>query len=164
MASQAQKNVQRSDFGIRLQLAAIAVALTLPAVAVQAQQVYKWVDANGRVQYSERKPTEPDAASRTTEIKPPPPPQPVPTRIPMTPQSEVEAWQKRLAPDVPPPQPQGPYIPPPQSIGMKNKETDAYRCALARDILNNSVRRVGGPSFDNHDREVARGDIRSFCK
>lgn len=164
MASQAQKNEQRSDFGIRLQKAAIAVALTLPAVAVQAQQVYKWVDANGRVQYSERKPTEPDAASRATEIKPPPPPQPVPPPMPKTPQSVEEARKKRLAPDVPPPQPQGPYIPPPQSIGMKNKESDAYQCALARDILNKSVRRVNGRAFDDHDREVARGDIRSFCK
>ena len=34
----------------------VALVLSLIACAVQAQQIYRWVDANGRVQYSADKP------------------------------------------------------------------------------------------------------------
>ena len=158
MTSQAQKNVRRSAVERRLQMAAIAVALTVPAFAAQAQQVYKWVDANGRVQYSERKPT--DAATRSTEIKPPPPPQPAPARVPVY-RAQPEASMKPSTPA--PALPQERSTPPSLSAGL-NRETDAYRCALARDVLSGAVQHANGAPTDNHDRQVAQNDLRLFCK
>ncbi len=171
MPSQAQKHAQPSDVQVLLRKAAIAVALTLPAIAAQAQQVYKWVDAEGRVQYSERKPTEPGAAARATELKPPPLPQPPPPPVPRP----LRPMPPPLPTPTPPantdrphavfPQPpQGGNDPPPALSRGLNRETDAYKCALARDILNGSVRRVFGGPMDDNDRQIARGDIRLFCK
>jgi Domain of unknown function (DUF4124) len=42
-------------------------ALLLIAMPVHAQQLYKWVDSNGRVQYSDRKP--PDATKQVQEVR-----------------------------------------------------------------------------------------------
>lgn len=148
MAYQAQKNMG---------MAAIAIALTWPAIAAHAQQVYKWVDANGRVQYSERKPT--DAATPHTEVKPPPPPLPVPAPPPVDP-ARLETPKK---PPVAPPPRQTPYVPPSLSHGL-NRETDAYQCALARDVLSGAVRHSNGKPTDDYDRQVAQNDIRKFCK
>jgi hypothetical protein len=162
MACQAQKNTRRSRFKDGLRMASMAAALTFPAFAAQAQQVYKWVDANGRVQYSERKPT--DAGTQPTELKPPPPPQPLPPP-PLRPvPSPLGAPQaKAERPVMAPPTTVRNDPPPALSQGL-NRETDAYRCALARDILNGSVHRVFGGPIDDNDRRVAQGDIRLFCK
>ncbi len=155
MTSEAQKHMGWSGIRDHLRTTVIAVALALPVAAAQAQQVYKWVDEQGRVQYSERKPT--GANTATTELKPPPPPQPVPTPPPVLPKIDPNA-----AIAVPKtPARQGP--PPALSEGM-NRDTDAYRCALAKDILNGSVYRPFGGPIDDHDRRVAQGDLRLFCK
>ena len=168
MACQAQKHVQPSDVQVLLRRAAIAAALTLPAIAAQAQQVYKWVDADGRVQYSERKPTEPDAAARATELKLPPPPQPpppVPRPLrPMPPPLPTPPANMDRPHAVFPQPANGGNDPPPALSRGLNRETDAYKCALARDILNGSVRRMFGGPMDENDRQIARGDIRLFCK
>lgn len=158
MAFQAQKNMQRSDFKDCLRTTVIAVALTLPTLAAQAQQVYKWVDANGRVQYSQHKPT--DAATPHTEVKPPPPAQPVLAPPSVSP-SALESRKKQ--PVATPAPRQTPSVPPSLSEGL-NRETDAYRCALAKDILAGAVRHSNGARTDDHDRQVAQSDIRLFCK
>ncbi|MDH0863486.1 DUF4124 domain-containing protein [Mitsuaria sp. GD03876] len=134
----------------------MAIVLSVPAMAAQAQQVYKWVDADGRVQYSERKPT--DAGTRHTEIKPPPPAQPVPPPPPPRPKPTPS---KPLHPPVA--TPEAPKGPPVLSKGL-NRETDAYRCALARDILSGSMVHSNGKPTDDYDRRTAQGDISSFCK
>ncbi|WP_431287611.1 DUF4124 domain-containing protein [Roseateles chitinivorans] len=158
MTSRAQKKLQRTAFERHLRMTTIAVVLSLPAFAAKAQQVYKWVDANGRVQYSERKPTA--SGVQPTEIKPPPPPQPAPAPVPMY-RSQTESFKQS---PVPAPAPrQEPYVPRSLSAGL-NRETDAYRCALAKDVLSGAVQHSNGAPTDHHDRQVAQNDLRLFCK
>ncbi|MFX1681018.1 DUF4124 domain-containing protein [Mitsuaria sp. CC2] len=157
MTCRAQKNVRRLRFERRLRMTVIAVALTVPAIAAQAQQVYKWVDANGRVQYSERKPS--DAATRSTEIKPPPPPQPVPAPVPVY-RPQPDASGQTVAPPAPR---RESSVPLSLSAGL-NRESDAYRCALAKDVLSGAVQHANGAPTDAHDRQVAQNDLRLYCK
>lgn len=146
--------------------AVLGVALVCAPAVVQAQapgQVYKWVDAQGRTHYSSSKPTDP--ATRPTEIKPPPP-APLPPPAPPKP-STSEDWPPRPAyRPVETPQvtitPSPPAPPRALSSGM-NRETDAYRCALAKDVLSGAVRRWSRPT-DDHDRKIAHDDIKLFCK
>ena len=43
-------------------------------------------------------------------------------------------------------------------------ETDATRCALARAVAEGTVRHVNDLPIDQHDRDVANNDIRSYCR
>jgi hypothetical protein len=55
-----------------LMTAMIAAALLMPYGAAQAQQIYKWTDANGQVHYSQHEPDS-SAQAQKLDIAPPPP-------------------------------------------------------------------------------------------
>ncbi|OWQ93835.1 hypothetical protein CDN99_05210 [Roseateles aquatilis] len=144
----------------RLTLTAIATALLLsPLTAVRAQQVYKWVDAEGRVHYSERKPVDP--AVKPAEIKPPPPPPPQPVPAPKPPTTTQVRPHAPVDPGFH--HPTGKKVPESLSAGL-NPETDAYRCALAKDVLSGAVVHGNRKPTDDYDRATAHGDIKLFCK
>ncbi len=136
-----------------------------PAPAAASASVYKWVDADGRTHYSQRKPTEPGA--RASEIKPPPPP-------PDSPPLRKESWV--AAPSLASPTAAAsPEASAPTAAGLRTSRvyalsegldpnTDAYRCALAKDVLSGAVRRSAMRPTDDHDRNIARNDIKLFCK
>lgn len=120
-----------------------------------SQTVYKWTDASGQVHYSERKD---GGAVKATEIKiAPSPPPPSPEAL----YGQAEATRLSLNPT--PPAPQTPRAPRALSSGMAGG-TDAYHCALARDVLSGAVKHRNGAPTDQHDREVAQGDIQRFCR
>lgn len=142
------------------------VPATSPTTSAAASaSVYKWVDADGRTHYSQRKPTEPGA--RASEIKPPPPP-------PDSPPLRKESWVAAPSP-ASPTAAASPEASAPTAAGLRTSRvyalsegldpnTDAYRCALAKDVLSGAVRRSAMRPTDDHDRNIARNDIKLFCK
>lgn len=144
-----------------------ATPMTSPGLAPAAASasVYKWVDADGRTHYSQRKPTEPGA--RASEIKPPPPP-------PDSPPLRKEPWVAAPSP-ASPTAAASPEASASTAAGLRTSRvyalsegldpnTDAYRCALAKDVLSGAVRRSAMRPTDDHDRNIARNDIKLFCK
>ena len=145
-------------------LSGACFSLLLLAANANAE-IYKWVDANGRTHYSERKdeaggkaiPVETKASSQ-------------PTSAPAT-GSPSEYWQEqetlfrqRQIQKSSEKSPSPPANRPPRSLsGGRSDGTDVSRCNLARDILSGAVRHSGGAPTDQYDLEVARNDVRSFC-
>lgn len=124
----------------------------------QAQQIYKWTDANGKVHYGDKKDAEGAKQQQELNIKLPPAPPPEPKAAPLPPEFRASAprWPQ-------PPQPVAPQFP--QSVsGGREHGTDGSRCALARDVLNGSLRHPNGAPIDQYDRDVAQGDIKRFCR
>lgn len=139
----------------------LAAALLASLGSAQAQ-IYKWVDDKGVTHYS----TDKTAASRgatVREVKVQAGPAtaagtpaataagPLPAPIAATPQAAH-------------PQPQAQQRAPRFLSGGREHGTDASRCALARDVLSGAVRHGNGAPTDAHDVEVARSDVRLFCR
>jgi hypothetical protein len=128
-------------------------------------EIYKWVDENGKVHYSDKKPDEDKLKVEQFEIKPPPKVMPKNTSpIPSWKQKELEAQQKQQ-------QPQKKIKPEKSAVAKKSKkgwggdvpETDATRCALARDIISGSAKLRNGSEVDANDKKLAQDEIRRFC-
>jgi hypothetical protein len=136
-----------------------AAAALLGVQAGEAQTVYKWKDANGQVHYSQRKD---DAGPGVQELKIEPP-RAVPTApMPPPPTNPAFNWGPQPQPAWTEPSRRAPA--PPRSVsGGRDNGTDASRCALARDILNGSLRHRNGNPIDQYDRDVAKADIERFC-
>lgn len=135
----------------------LLVGLAAPAWA--AAQVYKWVDKDGKVHYSQRKEDAPESAKPLDIKTPPPAAQPASEaangRKPWDP-----VWpkpSKPFEPAVP-----APLRPKPLSNGREDG-SDQSRCNLARDVLSGAVRHGNGKATDAYDREVAQNDVRNFC-
>lgn len=141
--------------------AAVALVLGL-AAGVAPAQIYKWTDAEGRVHYGDRQ--EAAGGKPTQQVKvAPAPPAPQPASAPETPPGWVwpadgaaSAASARAA------RPAAPRVPPSLSGGRENG-SDASRCALARDVLNGSLRHANGAPVDQYDRDIARADVQRFC-
>lgn len=144
-------------------LAALILAAAVPATATA--QVYKWIDANGKVQYSDRKPEDlpasnrPTAKSATQQVKlhvaPAPPP---PSAAELAARRELDESRKVLAPPAPPvaaPPPAAAPVQPPAARGT---------CDHARNILDGLNR---GASFnrptDAHDKEMYANEVARLC-
>lgn len=124
------------------------------AGAGQAQQIYKWTDANGKVHYGDKKEAE-GAKQQELKIKLPPATPPAP------PPPELAPEFRASAPRGPEPAVQQPS----RSVsGGREHGTDASRCALARDVLDGSLRHGNGAPIDQYDRDVAQGDVKRFCR
>jgi len=131
----------------------------LLASASEAQQIYKWKDANGQTHYSERK----DGASgKPDEVKikvapaAPAPAAPAPSPSWKQPSQASPGEQADASSQAPRPQ---------KSLsGGREDGSDASRCALARDVLSGAVRLTNGAKTDKHAREVAENDVRAFCR
>jgi hypothetical protein len=154
--------MQRSNFG--LWIFAVCLMPLLIASNSHAQQIYKWVDANGRTHYSEKKDDAGNARTEELKLKSQP-------SSPQEDNSSAEYWQeqerkfrqRRVQTPT-----ESSYKPPvatrPRSLsGGRENGTDASRCALAQDVLSGAVRHRNGAPTDAHDREVAQNDVRAFC-
>lgn len=142
----------------------ICLALLI-APSIGHAEIYKWVDANGKVHYSKSK--EEAGNAEAVELKIPSQPA---TRATDTPPSQSWQSQERLLRQRQE-QKQKESSPAPQSdtkprslSGGREDGTDASRCALARDVLSGAVRHPNGRPTDDYDRQVAENDIRSFCR
>lgn len=138
-------------------------ALLMPQASMA--EIYKWVDENGKTHFSERK----DAAGRAKPLGLKTPAGPESAR---TDTSSAQYWQEQetrfrqrqaersaeaMAPKPPPAKK-------PRSVtGGRSDDTDASRCALARDVLNGSLVHSNGEPIDKFDLETAESDVRSYC-
>jgi hypothetical protein len=142
----------------------LALCLVTP---VHAQQVYKWVDAQGRTHYSQNKDDAANAKAKVDEmtIKLPPQEAPPPTRVrPVAPDkaSQPAAKPRNTATR---PGDQAPAEKPGWEYSDKRPETNESRCALARAIVEGRAERSNSQyKTDQHDRDVAQNDIKAFCR
>jgi hypothetical protein len=135
-------------------------------------EIFKWVDANGQTHYSDTKadaeilkveklktkslpkPTEINMQKPTTEAT---------SSIIDSQQKELEDLHRRVK-KLTEQQKRPPVAKKAQRAwGGNQPETDATRCALARDIMRGAAVHSNGAPIDAHDREVAQRDIRKFC-
>lgn len=139
----------------------IALALLCVVAAADGHaQVYKWVDAAGRVHYGDH--PEPGGA-KVEQVKTPPTAPVAAARQPSWQQREAEYKRRQAQPK--------PWSPP-QFRGVSSSkpyygnevETDANRCRLARDVLSGAARHSNGKPTDQNDRDIAQSDVGSFCR
>jgi hypothetical protein len=144
----------------------LAVCLTLVlSLSAAHAEIYKWVDENGHVQYSERKPesAKAQALPLKTASQAPAPAQPAPnTTTPSWQEQERRLRQRQAEEAIEKASKQPPGPPQSLSDGIDDG-TDASRCNLARDVLNGSVRHSNGKPIDKNDIDIARSDVRMFC-
>lgn len=134
-------------------------AIALPAHA----QVYKWVDANGKTQYSDKAPE--NKKSGVSEVKiAPPPPQSAPV-APSDPNREHDFYHPKTPVN---PQPEKPVVrqqPAPmdpcqraRSIVQGIKEKRLYRAPYGR--MSSEKDRV---YLDEHELELFENDVKQYC-
>lgn len=144
-------------------LVALILGAAVPSAAIA--QVYKWTDANGKVQYSDRKPEDLPASSRpatrsaSREVKlhvPPAPPPP--SAAELAARRELEESRKFMA--APPPA----VAPPPPAAAPAQQAPQRGTCEHARSVLDGLNR---GASFnrptDAHDKEMYASEVARLC-
>jgi hypothetical protein len=142
----------------------LAICLTLLMGLSTAQaQVYKWVDENGHVHYSETKPE--SGKAQTLGVKTTPPlaaAQPSSATVPTWQEQERRLRQRQAEEAIDKASKPAPARPQSVSNGREDG-TDASKCALARDVLNGSLRHTNGAPLDKNDIDIAKSDVRNFC-
>lgn len=132
--------------------------------AAHGEEIYKWVDKDGRTHYSARKEDAGDARPTSLKVDAAPP-------VPAASAASAQAWpgqdamRKRAQLDAAdprfavPPANQRPRTPP---VDYRD-ESAASKCQLARDILSGAAKHHNGAPVDAYDRQVAQNDFRTFC-
>ena len=144
---------------------ALSVCLALLSVSPASHaEIYKWVDANGRTHYSERR----DDPGRAKAVELKVTPQARPAQATSTPKEYWQEQERQFKQRQITKQDQEPNGPPvdtrPKSLsGGRSDGTDASRCKLAQDVISGAAKHYHGVPTDNYDREVAESDIRTFC-
>ncbi len=123
-------------------------------------QVYKWVDASGRVHYGDRPPEA--AGVKVEQVKTPLPAPAAAGRLPSWQEREAE-YKRRKAQAKPWSPPSFGNASSSKSYYSGDVDTDANRCRLARDVLSGAARHSNGKPTDQNDREIAQRDVGSFC-
>lgn len=138
----------------------IAASLLVLACASHADEIYKWVDKEGKTHYSSRKEDAAGAAITTMPSKAPPP---INAAAPPAAQSANEEIIRRPAAGVYEPK----YAQPPvmEKPVTRNyaSEANTAKCQLARDILSGQAKHHNGAAIDAYDRQIAESDVRTFC-
>lgn len=150
-------NLKQRTLGICLAL--------LIAPSIGHAEIYKWVDASGKVHYSKSK--EEAGNAKAVELKVPSQPATAAsdTPAPQSWQSQERLINQRQEQKEKESSPRQQSAPKPISLsGGREDGTDASRCALARDVLSGAVKHHNGKPTDDYDRQVAENDIRSFCR
>lgn len=133
--------------------------------SISHAQIYKWVDANGRTHYSEKK--EDAGTAKTEELRV----TSQPTSSPAT-TASADSWQeqdrqfrqRQVEKSITQTYGPSPMAKIPKSLsGGKSDETAASKCNLARDVISGAVRHTNGARTDKYDIEVAENDVRAFC-
>ncbi len=144
-----------------------AVAMTFAAANGHAQ-LYKWVDAEGRIHYT-NKAAEAGAVKAqevTVRMKPVSTGSAVSAETAIAQRrAENEAFKRRQAArDAQNNSGQGGRAPNAYQVGRDKPETNASRCALAQGIVSGQLVHRDGAHTDKNDLEVAARDIRAFCR
>jgi len=145
---------------VGVKLFAFALGLLCALLAADGQaQVYKWVDAAGKVHYGDRPPD--TGSAKFEQIKTPAPA--ASGRTPTWQEREAE-YKRRKAQPKPWTPPQFRSTSPSKSYYGNGVETDSSRCTLARDVLSGAARHSNGKPTDQNDRDIAQRDVGSFCR
>lgn len=145
-----------------LRKAALLTAALLLCASSHAE-LYKWVDANGKIHYSDRK----DAAGKAQvgavkhDAAPSAPP-PAAAASWQERERDYKLRHARSGANVPAPPGRGPASR--QSYGSNQIDTDKAKCDLARDVISGAVRHSNGAVTDANDRQIAQRDLSQFCR
>ena len=138
-----------------------AVLILWLAPLIGHAAIYKWVDGNGTAHYSEKKP----AKGKVIKLKLPPQPTSLKTEEELFQEREKVRRQevdkenalKKVSTN------QAGSRRPESVSGGREDGTDASRCALAKDVLNGSLKYSNGAPIDANDIKTASNDIRKLC-
>ena len=150
------------SLGLKCRMSLLALMLHFSA-SVSATEIYKWVDSNGRTHYGERKLYE---KAKAVDVKSPPSAQQnTESRSPEYWRDQEIQLQQRMASRNESNKPQ-PTKPPPSMSGgsAKWQDNDEWRCNLAKDIINGSVKRTNGRPTTPDDIKLAEQNVRAFCR
>ena len=124
-------------------------------------EMYKWVDADGKTHYSDKRQ---DAGKTKVEKLKINAPQPeFAPSLPSWQDQELERKKRQEQTLIEQKASSREVSKKNRAWGGSQVETDATRCALARDVLSGAARHVNGVTTDVYDRELAQNDIRNFC-
>jgi hypothetical protein len=142
-----------------------ALLLLLSITSAAHAEIYKWVDAKGKVHYSDKR--QDAGQAKVDELQAPAKPAAAPAKLTPGWQLQEAEYKKRQAAEAQAQRAnsgQSGYKQPEWAKRGNNPETNATRCALARDILSGKARHRGGAPTDANDRQIAQNDIDSFCR
>jgi len=142
---------------------AASVALLL-AGAAHADEIYKWVDKDGKTHYSSSK-DEAQGAAMTT-IRPSAAPSGDAKAPPSSSSANEDIIRRPSRGTIDgvytPPAPPAPAAQKPVARNYRS-EAPADKCQLARDVLSGRAGHTNGAPTSDWDREVAQNDIRTYC-
>jgi hypothetical protein len=147
---------------LRRRSSSFCLALLLASAGAHGE-IYKWVDADGRTHFSERK--DDAGKARPLDLKAAPAPASRPAAAaPDYWQDQERLFRQREA-ERSAQTPHAPEDTRPRSLsGGRLDETDASKCNYARDILSGALVHRSGAPTDANDRQIAENDIRSYCR
>jgi hypothetical protein len=139
--------------------------LALLASSTSHAQIYKWVDENGRTHYSEKSPAG-KGASEELRVR-----SSSTSALPSV--SSSDSWQdkerqfqerqaKKSVDEAN--RPTGANNGPKSLSKGRMDESPQGKCNFAKDIVNGTVRRRSGAPIDQYDIEVAKNDIKAYCR
>ena len=143
---------------IKQALQAAGLVLLMTALSSHAE-IYKWVDADGKVHYSEKKDGAGKAKVEEVKVQAS---DPVSNQQPQTWQDRELEYRKRQMSKKPEPA-YVPEKPKPKPIYGKDPETDESRCLLGKAVLAGRVRHSNGAKIDENDKNIAQRDVSSYC-
>jgi hypothetical protein len=132
----------------------------LLACTVHADEIYKWVDKDGKTHYSSRPEDASGAPTRTMRAAAPPPSAGAP---PSAQAANEEIIRRRSPAEGVDPQLSAPPAAPKRVVRNYRSEAPEDKCQLARDILSGDAKKTNGTAIDAKDREIAENDIRVYC-
>jgi hypothetical protein len=137
-----------------------AILVLLLSFAAEADEIYKWVDKEGKTHYSSRKEDAEGGATTTMRSNPAPP---LDSSAPPAARAANEDVIRRPASSgYDPKSSQPPVVQKPVAPNYA-AESQAAKCQLARDILSGSAKHHNGAAVDAYDRQIAENDVRTFC-
>ena len=151
------------------QLSEFKTFLILPCLLLlfissgNSAEIFKWVDENGKTHYSDKKPDAEKLKVDKLKIKSSP-------KTVVTKNSAIERWKKQEL-ELQQEQVQKNRTKKSHRVqkykkgwGGDEPETDATRCALARDIISGKAKLRNGLEVDANDKKLARDEIKRFCR
>ncbi|MFZ6873216.1 DUF4124 domain-containing protein [Undibacterium sp. Di27W] len=145
----------------KLRLQAACLSLLFIAHASHAE-IYKWVDANGKTHYSEKK--DDAGKAKVEEVKVKGLPESTNTAPSQSWQDrEIEFRKRQVQKQEADAKAAKASEAKPPAAPDYHQETDASRCALAKDILSGKAAHGNGAKTDANDRTIAERDKSMFC-
>ncbi len=148
-----------------MRAASIIAAVLLVHGAAHAD-LYKWVDANGKIHYSDSK--EAAGTAKVGALRH----APAPAAAASASASSVPGWKERereyrwrqqqAARETPPAQARPKKLS--ESYDGNQIDTDKAKCELARDVTSGAAVHTNGAKTDANDRQIAARDIQTFCR